>query len=48
VDELSFEVVGIIKDRERLKSLFDLFSLVLDELCRLGSAYVTDPNVVLE
>jgi len=48
VDELHFEVVGVIKDRERLKSLFDLFSLVLDELCRLGSAYETDPNVVLE
>ncbi|HKI55000.1 MAG TPA: hypothetical protein VJ987_12810 [Anaerolineales bacterium] len=48
VDELYFEVVGVIKDRERLKKLFDLFSLVLDELCRLGSAYETDPNVKLE
>ena len=47
VDELYFEVVGIIKDRERLKSLFDLFALVLDELCRFGSAYETDPNVIL-
>ena len=25
VDELYFEVVGIIKDKERLKNLFDLF-----------------------
>jgi hypothetical protein len=33
VDELSFEVVGVIKDKERLKNLFDLFSSVLDELC---------------
>ena len=48
VDELCFEVVGIIKDKERLKSLFDLFSLVLDELCRLGSAYETDPGVSLQ
>lgn len=48
VDELYFEVVGVIKDRERLKSLFDLFALVLDELCRFGSAYETDPNVILE
>lgn len=48
VDELYFEVVGVIKDRERLKNLFDLFSLVLDELCRLGSAYETDPQVKLE
>ncbi len=47
VDELYFEVVGVIKDRERLKSLFDLFTLVLDELCRHGSAYETDPNVEL-
>lgn len=48
VDELYFEVVGVIKDRERLKNLFDLFALVLDELCRLGSAYETSPNVKLE
>lgn len=48
VDELCFEVVGVIKDRERLKGLFDLFSLVLDELCRLGSAYETDPGVSVE
>jgi len=48
VDELYFEVVGVIKDGERLKNLFDLFSLVLDELCRLGSAYETDPNVKVE
>jgi hypothetical protein len=47
VDELYFEVVGVIKDRERLKSLFDLFTLVLDQLCQLGSAYETDPNVEL-
>lgn len=48
VDELYFEVVGVIKDKERLKNLFDLFSLVLDDLCRLGSAYETDPNIKLE
>ena len=48
VDELYFEVVGVIKDKQRLKNLFDLFTMVLDELCRLGSAYETDPNVKLE
>ena len=48
VDELYFEVADIIKDKQRLKNLFDLFTLVLDELCRLGSAYETDPNVKLE
>jgi hypothetical protein len=48
VDELYFEVVGIIKDKERLKNLFDLFALVLDELCRFGSAYEKNPQVTLE
>ena len=48
VDELYFEVVGVIKDKERLKNLFDLFALVLDELCRLGSAYETQPGIKLE
>ena len=48
VDELYFEVVGVIKDRERLKNLFDLFASVLDELCRYGSAYETEPKVKLE
>ena len=48
VDELYFEVVGIIKDKERLKDLFDLFTLVMDELCRLGSAYEVDPGVRVE
>jgi hypothetical protein len=47
VDELYFEVVGVIKDRERLKNLFDLFALVLDELCRFGSAYETNPEVTV-
>jgi hypothetical protein len=48
VDELHFEVVGIIKDRERLKNLFDLFAAVLDQLCRLGSAYEKDPGIKLD
>lgn len=47
VDELYFQVVGVIKDKERLKKLFDLFSAVLDELCRLGSAYDDEPKVTL-
>lgn len=48
VDELYFEVVGVIKDKEQLRNLFDLFSLVLDELCRSGSAYEGMPEVTLE
>jgi hypothetical protein len=47
VDELYFEVVGVIKDKERLKELFDLFAIVLDELCRFGSAYETKPEVTV-
>ena len=47
VDELQFIVVGIIKDVERLKRLYDLFAETLDELCRIGSAYQSDPGVQL-
>lgn len=39
VDELWFQVVGVIKDTDRLKSLFDLFGETLNHLCHLGSAY---------
>ena len=45
VDELYFLAGGVVKDVDRLKDLFDLFSLVLDELCRLGSAYEGGPGV---
>ena len=47
VDELCFQVVGVIKDIERLKLLYELFSETLDQLCRIGSAYQTEPNVSL-
>ena len=47
VDELYFQVTGIIKDVERLKLLFDLFAETLDELCRMGSAYEKNPGVSL-
>jgi hypothetical protein len=47
VDELHFQVVGVIKDVERLKALFDLFAAVLDQLCRIGSAYKQEPGVSL-
>src|SRR5512136_1312440 len=47
VDELYFETYGVIKNKERLKELFDLFSFVLDELCRLGAAYEKEPGVSL-
>jgi hypothetical protein len=47
VDELLFQVVGVIKDTERLKLLYDLFAETLDELCRMGSAYEQAPPVKL-
>jgi hypothetical protein len=47
VDELQFIVVGLIKDVERLKQLYELFAETLDELCRIGSAYQSDPGVKL-
>lgn len=47
VDELYFKVIGVIKDIERLKLLYDLFSETLDELCRMGSAYQQSPGIKL-
>ncbi len=47
VDELHFQVVGVIKDLERLKSLFGLFAAILDQLCRIGSAYKREPGITL-
>jgi len=47
VDELMFQVVGVIKDLSRLKMLYDLFAEVLDQLCRLGAAVRASPDVKL-
>jgi hypothetical protein len=47
VDELHVQILGVIKDVERLKRLFDLFAEVLDELSRMGSASEADPGVRL-
>ena len=47
VDELYFCVLGVIRDVDRLKSLFDLFAEVLDHLCHIGSAYEDDPRLEL-
>lgn len=46
-DELRFTVIGVIKDLPRLVSLFELFAVTLDELCRIGSAYEHAPDVKL-
>jgi hypothetical protein len=47
VDELYFQVTGIIKDVDRLKGLYGLFAETLDQLCRIGSAYEGSSNVTL-
>jgi hypothetical protein len=47
VDEVRFQIAGVIKDIERLKALFELFAAVLDQLCRIGSAYKQEPGVTL-
>jgi len=46
-DELYFTVVGVIKDVERLKLLYELFAETLDRLCHIGSAYQHAPDVTL-
>lgn len=47
VDELYFSVVGVIKDVDRLKSLYYLFAETLNCLCHIGSAYENDPRLEL-
>ncbi|HEV7787023.1 MAG TPA: DUF3137 domain-containing protein [Thermoanaerobaculia bacterium] len=47
VDELYFQVTGVIRDTGRLKRLFDLFAEVLEEMHRLGYASDADPGVKL-
>jgi hypothetical protein len=47
VDEIYFSVVGVIKDVERLKTLFSLFAHTLNHLCHIGSAYEDDPQLEL-
>jgi hypothetical protein len=43
VDELYFQVTGIIKDVPRLRGLFDLFTELLGQLHEIGSAYAASP-----
>ncbi len=47
IDELYFESIGMLKDIGQLRSLFDLFSAILHQLCQIGSAYETNPGVTL-
>ena len=45
VDELHFQSEGEIKDLARLRSLFDLFAEVLQQLCHDGKAYEDDVHI---
>jgi hypothetical protein len=47
VDELRVQIRGVIKDPGKLKQLFELFSVALDQLCMMGSAYLNNPGVAL-
>jgi len=47
VDCLRFQAVGVIKDGERLKALFALVPVLLERLCRIGSATRQEPGVIL-
>jgi hypothetical protein len=48
VDELYFQVVGVIKEVERLKLIYELFATTLNYLCHIDSAYDDDPQVELK
>jgi len=48
VDELYFQVIGVIKEVERLKLLYELFAETLDHLCDIDSAYKDDPQIELK
>ncbi len=47
VDELCLQVLGEVKDVNRLQALYDLFAGLLNQMCRIGSAYASDPHVEL-
>ena len=43
VSELIFSTPTYIKDKDRLRDLYELFSELLSHLCDIGSAYEDDP-----
>ena len=46
-DELKFTAQGVIKDLDRLRSLFDLFAATLTRMCEIGAATNGAPGVTL-
>lgn len=47
VDQLVFLAVGVMKDVEAVKGLFELFAVFLERLVQIDSAYENDPGVRL-
>ena len=45
VDELHFQSAGVIKDLAQLRTLFDLFTEVLQQVCHEGDAYEDDVRI---
>ncbi len=45
VDELHFQSTGVIKDLTQLRTLFDLFAEVLQQVCHEGEAYEDDVGI---
>jgi len=45
VNELYFQVHGVVKDRNILKLLFELFSAALENLVEIDSAYESSPEI---
>ena len=48
VDVLYFHCTGVIKDKNALYNLFELFTAILDRLVNIDSAYETDPRIQLK
>ena len=44
VNEIYYQVTGIVKDLDQLHDLFELFGHLLDHLCAIGTAYEDDPD----
>ena len=48
VNVLYFESAGVVKETQRLRALFDLFTITLERLVQMDSAYEDDPNIQLD
>jgi hypothetical protein len=48
VDELYLQLPGVVKDVLQLKKVFELFTITLNQLTEISSAYERNPNVTLK